>query len=125
MPGTSRINDKAVARVAEAAALSVPGCAAVDAKLAGLAGRGLPRVEVSLDRAASTASMSVEMAVSYPSPVVAVTEAVRAAIVAQVATLTGFRVTRVDVTVAAARHNAAAVTRVAVERHPPTSRRPR
>lgn len=118
MPAAFRINDRALARIAEAATLSVPGSVAVDAKLAGLAGRGLPRVEARVNRSAATVSFSVDMAVSYPSPVVAVTEAARAAVRARVATLTGFGVTQVDLTVVEARHQALPVTRDEVERHP-------
>ncbi|WP_288833381.1 Asp23/Gls24 family envelope stress response protein [uncultured Corynebacterium sp.] len=121
------LNERAVARIAEAAAQGVPGTVALDSKLAGLAGRGLPRVEARIDHVASAAAVDVELAVSYPSPVVAVTDAVRAAVIAQVEALTGLSVVRVNVTVADARAEGAEsadqgahgrVTAEQVQRHP-------
>lgn len=94
------ISEKAVERVAETAALTVPGVRALDAKLAGLAGRSLPRVEVRLDRATATAAVEADIATTYPSPVAAITDAVRATIIAHIRTLCGLDVSRVKVNVA-------------------------
>ncbi|WP_291313232.1 Asp23/Gls24 family envelope stress response protein [Corynebacterium sp. UBA2622] len=100
--GSSSFNlsERAVSRIAEAAALGVPGCVSLDAKLAGIAGRGLPRVEAHIDRLASSVDIDAQIAASYPSPVVAVTDTVREAVISHVETLTGLAVSRVNVTVA-------------------------
>lgn len=94
------ISEKAVERVAETAALTVPGVRSVDSKLAGLAGRGYPRIDVHLDRATATAAVDAEIATAYPAPVAAITDAVRATLVAHIRTLCGLDVSRVKVTVA-------------------------
>lgn len=94
------ISEKAVERVAEAAALTVPGVRSLDAKLAGLAGRSFPHIEVRLDRASATAAIEADIATTYPSPVAAITDAVRATIIAHVRALCGLEVTRVKITVA-------------------------
>lgn len=94
------ISEKSVERIAEAAALSVPGVRSLDAKLAGLAGRSFPRVNVHLDRATATAAVEAEIATTYPSPVAAITEAVRATIIAHIRELCGLEVSQVQVTVA-------------------------
>lgn len=94
------ISEKAVERVAETAALTVPGVRSLDAKLAGLGGRSFPRVEVRLDRATATAAVEADIATTYPSPVAAITDAVRATIIAHIRALCGLDVSRVKVTVA-------------------------
>lgn len=97
------LSERAVARIAEAAVKGVPGSISLDSKLAGLAARSYPRVEARIDRGSSTASVNVEMAVTYPSPVVAVTDTARAAVTAHVRELTGLDVSTVNITVADAR----------------------
>lgn len=94
------ISEKAVERVAEMAALTVPGVRQLDAQLAGLAGRRYPRVDVHLDRASAIAAVEAEIATTYPSPVAAITDAVRATIISHIRTLCGLDVSRVKVTVA-------------------------
>lgn len=94
------VSERTVERVAEVAASSVPGCRNLDAKLAGLAGRSFPRVDVRLDQNSGTASIEAEIATTYPCPVAAVTDAVRATIIAHVRALTGVDVARVNVHVA-------------------------
>ena len=94
------ISEKAVERVANAAVLTVPGVRALDAKLAGLAGRSFPRVDVHLDRTLGIAAIETEIATTYPAPVAAITDAVRATIIAHVRTLCGLDVSKVKVTVA-------------------------
>ncbi|MDY5786335.1 Asp23/Gls24 family envelope stress response protein [Corynebacterium sp.] len=103
MESSFRLSGKAVARIAEAAALAVPGCIRLDAKLAGLAGRGLPKIDAIIDKAAAMVSIEAVIATSYPAPVVDVAEAVRTAIASHVETLTGYTVVRVNITVANAR----------------------
>lgn len=94
------ISEKAVERVANAAVLTVPGVRALDAKLAGLAGRSFPRVDVHLDRTLGIAAIETEIATSYPAPVAAITDAVRATVIAHARTLCGLDVSQVKVTVA-------------------------
>lgn len=94
------VSERTVERVAEVAATSVPGCEDIDAKLAGLAGRSFPRVNVRLDQLTGTANIEAEIACAYPAPIAAITDAVRATIIAHVRTLTGVDVARVKVAVA-------------------------
>lgn len=94
------ISEKAVERVAETAALTVPGVHHLDAQLAGLAGRKYPRVNVRLDLASAIAAVETEIATTYPAPVAAITDAVRATIIAHIRALCGLDVSRVKVTVA-------------------------
>lgn len=94
------VSERTIERVAEVAAAAVPGCRTIDAKLAGLAGRSFPRVHARLDQAAGTVAIDTEIAASYPAPVAAITDAVRAAIIAHIRTLVGLDVSRVNVTVA-------------------------
>lgn len=94
------ISEKAVEHVAERAILTVPGVRQLDAQLAGLAGRKYPRVDVHLDRASAIAAVEAEIATTYPSPVAAITDAVRATIISHVRTLCGLDVSRVQIHVA-------------------------
>lgn len=92
--GITRISERSVSRVVEAATLSVPGSVRVDG---GLAGRNYPRFDIEVDDAAGTASVEAFIAVSWPSPVTTVAEAVRATIQDWVRGLTGLRPTAVNV----------------------------
>lgn len=94
------ISERAVERVAEKAALAVPGVRALDAKLAGLAGRSFPHINVHLDRTTATAAVEAEIATVYPAPIAAMTDAVRATIIAHIHQLCGLDVSRVTVNVA-------------------------
>ena len=94
------VSERTIERVAEVAAAAVPGCRTIDAKLAGLAGRSFPRIHARLDQATGTVAVDTEIATSYPAPVAAITDAVRATIIAHVRTLVGLDVSRVKVTVA-------------------------
>lgn len=94
------VSERTIERVAEVAAAAVPGCRTIDAKLAGLAGRSFPRIHARLDQAAGTVAVDTEIATSYPAPVAAITDAVRATIIAHIRTLVGLDVSRVKVTVA-------------------------
>ncbi|WP_158268462.1 Asp23/Gls24 family envelope stress response protein [Corynebacterium liangguodongii] len=111
------LSERAVERIAEAAIRSVPGSISLDAKLAGLAGRGLPRVSALMDRRAGTVSFEADVAAAYPSPIAAVTDCIRAAVISQVRTLTGLEVTRVDVKVADAKAFASRVDAADLERY--------
>ena len=94
------VSERTIERVAEVAAAAVPGCRTIDAKLAGLAGRSFPRINARLDQATGTVAVDTEIATSYPAPVAAITDAVRATIIAHIRTLVGLDVSRVKVTVA-------------------------
>ena len=95
-PDSYRISEKAVGRVAEAAVLTVPGTCAIDAKLAGLAGRSFPRVDAHIDRPSGAVALDVEMVTTYPAPVGAITDEVRQTVGTHVETLTGLTVTRIN-----------------------------
>jgi len=94
------VSERTIERVAEVAAAAVPGCRTIDAKLAGLAGRSFPRIHARLDQATGTVAVDTEIATSYPAPVAAITDAVRATIIAHIRTLVGLDVSRVKITVA-------------------------
>lgn len=100
--GRTRFSLRAMEKVINAAIASVPGTAAVDAKLAGLAGRAFPRVMAQMDPDTQMVAVDVDIAVYWPSPVTDVAAAVRTAIREAVRDFTGFRTTRVNVTVGGA-----------------------
>lgn len=102
LAGRTRFSLRAMEKVISAAIASAPGTAAVDAKLAGLAGRAFPRVMAQMDPDTQMVAVDVDIAVYWPSPVTAVAKAVRTAIREAVRDFTGFRTTRVNVTVAGA-----------------------
>ena len=119
-PSSYRISEKTVARVASAAILSVPGTRAVDAKLAGLAGRSFPRVDARIDRPASSVALDIEIVTDYPAPVGAITDEVRHTVGTHVETLTGLTVSRVNIAVADAElpSTGGRITRDDLARHP-------
>ncbi|WP_260857765.1 Asp23/Gls24 family envelope stress response protein [Corynebacterium singulare] len=100
--GRTQFSLRAMEKVIHAAIASVPGTAAVDAKLAGLAGRAFPRVMAQMDPDAKVVAVDADIAVYWPSPVTDVASAVRSAISDTVRDFTGFRTTRVNVTVGGA-----------------------
>ncbi|GAB3072897.1 Asp23/Gls24 family envelope stress response protein [Corynebacterium aquatimens] len=114
---TYRINERTVEHVAEVAVTSVPGSIPVDAKLAGLAGRSLPRVTATIDRGDASVMLDVEMAATYPAPVRRVTDEVRRTVTSHVQTLTGLTVTRVNVAVEEVRASDR-VTHFDLDQHP-------
>ena len=77
---TYQLSERTVEHIAEAAARKVPGSIALDAKLAGLAGRSLPRSTAYLNRRAGTVTIDADIAASYPAPIAAVTDAVVSAV---------------------------------------------
>ena len=119
-PSSYRISEKTVARVASAAILSVPGTRAVDAKLAGLAGRSFPRVDARIDRPASSVTLDIEIVTDYPAPVGAITDEVRHTVGTHVEMLTGLAVSRVNIAVADAElpSTGGRITRDDLARHP-------
>lgn len=100
--GRTRFSLRAMEKVISSAIASVPGTAAVDAKLAGLAGRAFPRVMAQMDPDTQMVAVDVDIAVYWPSPVTEVAKAVRTAVREAVRDFTGFRTTRVNVTVGGA-----------------------
>ncbi|HAT1504362.1 Asp23/Gls24 family envelope stress response protein [Corynebacterium striatum] len=100
--GSLRFSIKSLERIVGTAIASVPGTVAIDAKLAGLAGRAFPRLLIQSDPTKEVVAVDANIAVTWPSPVTAVAEAARAAIEEAVRTYTGYATTRVNVTVAAA-----------------------
>lgn len=100
--GRTQFSLRAMEKVISSAIASVPGTAAVDAKLAGLAGRAFPRVMAQMDPDTKVVAVDADIAVYWPSPVTDVASAVRTAISEAVLDFTGFRTTRVNVTVGGA-----------------------
>ena len=119
-PASYRISEKAVARVAEIAVLSVPGVREIDAKLAGLAGRSFPRIDAQIDRPGGSVILDLEIVNSYPAPIGAITDEVRQTVSNHVTTLTGLSVTKVNVNVVDAESTAFGerVTRNDLKLHP-------
>ncbi|MDK8475771.1 MULTISPECIES: lysophospholipase [unclassified Corynebacterium] len=97
--GHTRFSLRTMERIVTAAIASVPGTKDLDAKLAGIGGRGYPRVSVQMDPEREVAAVSATIAVVWPSPVTAVAESTRAAISEAIAAHTGYSTTRVNVTV--------------------------
>ncbi|MDK8710089.1 lysophospholipase [Corynebacterium accolens] len=97
--GHTRFSLRTMERIVTAAIASVPGTKDLDAKLAGIGGRGYPRVSVQMDPEREVAAVSATIAVVWPSPVTAVAESTRAAISEAIAAHTGYTTTRVNVTV--------------------------
>ncbi|MDK8762345.1 Asp23/Gls24 family envelope stress response protein [Corynebacterium sp. MSK218] len=100
--GRTQFSLRAMEKVISSAIASVPGTAAVDAKLAGLAGRAFPRVMAQMDPDTKVVAIDADIAVYWPSPVTDVASAVRTAVSQAVLDFTGFRTTRVNVTVGGA-----------------------
>ncbi|MHA2788041.1 Asp23/Gls24 family envelope stress response protein [Corynebacterium sp. S7] len=95
-----KINERVFEKIATAATNSVPGAVKQDAKLAGLAGRSLPRFVATIDRRANAVHFDAELAIAFPSPARAVVEEIRESISARVESLTGFSVARINVVIA-------------------------
>ena len=100
--GRTTIADRVVAKVAAQAATEVDHAAGLRRSLAGRA-HGAPRVRASADVDGHVASLKLDLAVDYPSPVRQVTRAVRQQVTERVTTLCGMQVDHVDITVAALR----------------------
>ncbi|GAB2501645.1 hypothetical protein CATRI_01950 [Corynebacterium atrinae] len=96
---TLTITDRAVARIVAMAAASVPGTTSLERGLDRLAGRTYPRYDVEVDEYSNSCSVEAFIAVTWPSPVTLVAEAVRTTITEWVQALTGLAVTRVNVVV--------------------------
>jgi len=97
--GHTRISLRTMEHIVTAAIASVPGTKAIEAKLAGIGGRGFPRVSVQMDPEREVAAVNATIGVVWPSPVTTVAEHTRAAIAEAIAAHTGYSTTRVNVTV--------------------------
>jgi uncharacterized alkaline shock family protein YloU len=99
--GSLVVEDRAVQRIAEAAALDVPGVARAAQSAGGLGsalGRSYPRVRC--DVAGGRVRAEVEIVGCWPTPAAQLGAAVRDAVTDRLQRLAGLRVDAVDVTVA-------------------------
>jgi uncharacterized alkaline shock family protein YloU len=99
--GTLIIKDRAVQRIAEAAALSVAGVVPAEQStntLNAALGRAYPRVDC--DVAGGRVRADVEIVGLWPTPAPQLAAQVRQAVTDQLQTLAGLRVDAVDVTIA-------------------------
>ena len=99
--GALVIKDRAVQRIAEAAALGIPGVvpsAETTGAVGAALGRSYPRVDC--DVAGGRVRAEVSIVGRWPTPAAQLGEQVRAAVTEQLQTLAGLRVDAVDVTVA-------------------------
>lgn len=97
--GHTDIAPRGVERIAEKAVRQIPGIVDLDARLAGLGGRGYPRVNVQLDGGSQQAAATVDIAVTWPSPVTALAAETRNLVAETIRVYTGYHVSRVNVTV--------------------------
>lgn len=94
-----KISDRAVSRIVAAAAASVPGTVGLGRSLDRPTGRTYPRYDVIVDDLAGTCSVEAYIAVTWPSPITDVAEAVRDSIIAWIDDATGLKATHVNVVV--------------------------
>ncbi|MDR7328499.1 Asp23/Gls24 family envelope stress response protein [Corynebacterium guangdongense] len=99
MTGRTRFSDKALTKVVNAAASSVPGVVTVTSSWADIGTRSYPRCEVRSDQLAGVVQVSSFIAVAWPSPATDVAARVQRSISSWVTALTGLRCTQVNVTV--------------------------
>lgn len=92
------VADRAVEKIAIAAASEVSGVQSAGSTLDGVIGRAYPQADVQV--AGGHAKVSLELAVTWPSPLAPTTAAVRDRVRDRLETFAGLRVDRVDVTVA-------------------------
>lgn len=98
--GKLTVKDRALSRIAVAAALAVPGVVKHSGGMLALPGRDLPRAEVTTGP--DSVAVTLYLAVSWPSPVALLSREVHHAVAERVETLTGFPLDRLHVVVAAA-----------------------
>ena len=72
--GHTRISLRTMEHIVAAAIASVPGTKAIEAKLAGIGGRGFPRASVQMDPEREVAAVNATIGVVWPSPVTTVAE---------------------------------------------------
>lgn len=99
MTGSTTFSERALTRLAVAAASEVPGVEVVSSSWAGLGARSYPRAEVTLDRLQQRAQFTCALAVSWPAPVTDIAARVQHNIRTWVPAMTGLEVVKVDVSV--------------------------
>lgn len=104
--GTLDIAPRVVERIAQGAAARVPGVRPVSRRV------GADRVQADARVLGDAASVHLQVAVGYPSPVRETCRQVRTAVVGEVRRLTGIEVTRLDVQVAELQHRPGGTRRV-------------
>ncbi|MEL4163584.1 Asp23/Gls24 family envelope stress response protein [Corynebacterium bovis] len=95
----TEIDEKILDRIARRAALSVPGVIEHSSGLNRLTGRSLPRFDIRVAPAERAASVDAQIAVRWPSPVVAVAQATRETVAEWIEHTTGVPVVAVNVDV--------------------------
>ncbi|MFF0815759.1 Asp23/Gls24 family envelope stress response protein [Rhodococcus sp. NPDC003318] len=98
--GRLTVKDRAISKIAVAAALSVPGVVRQSGGLLKLPGRDLPRAEVTLGP--DSVAIALYLAVAWPSPVAVLSQEVHLAVAERVETMTGLPVEMLHIVVAAA-----------------------
>lgn len=99
MKGSDSVSEKVVSRIANSAALTVPGVESVTGSWAELGTRTYPRCDLNLDPHARAVEVNSYIAVSWPSPVTDIATKVQANIATWLEAMTNFTVRRVNVTV--------------------------
>ncbi|MFC7449127.1 DUF6286 domain-containing protein [Rhodococcus daqingensis] len=94
------IKDRAISRIAVAAALQVPGVVRQSGGLSRLTGRDLPRAEVCMGT--ESVAVTLYIAVAWPCPIAVLSREVHREVGDRIAALTGLPMDRLHVVVAAA-----------------------
>ncbi|EME21167.1 DUF6286 domain-containing Asp23/Gls24 family envelope stress response protein [Rhodococcus triatomae] len=97
--GQLTIKDRAVSKIAVAAALSVPGVVRHAGRLLALPARDLPRADVTTGP--DSVAITLYLAVTWPSPVAALSREVHATVAERVEVLTGMPLEHLHIVVAA------------------------
>ena len=95
--GWLQIDERVTTRVAELAALDVPGVVRQSGALGAVTGRSLPRADVVV--AGGRARVSMDIAVSWPHPLAGTAAAVRDRVAGQLQALTSITADAVDVSI--------------------------
>lgn len=98
--GRLSVKDRAISKIAVAAALSVPGVVRQSGGLLKLPGRDLPRAEITMGP--DSVAVALYIAVAWPCPVAMLSREVHLAVAERVETLTGLPVEVLHIVVAAA-----------------------
>lgn len=96
---TVTISERSVTKLVAAATSTVPGVASLSTGMGRITGRTFPRFDVQLDPDGDTATIEVIIAVTWPSPVASVAEAVRDTIIEHLRILAGVKVLSCNVMV--------------------------
>jgi uncharacterized alkaline shock family protein YloU len=113
--GATTVADRVIERIAAQLVSEVDAAGGSARRVLGVAvsGSGLDQsAQVSADIAGRTAALTVQMSVAYPASVSGTAREARQRLIARIADLTGYTVSRVDVTVTAVHASLAPVRRV-------------